>query len=232
MMPPKDSREESAVSDTLRAHDLVIIVLAVALLAVLPWLLASAGSEPADYRDHRTGRDMTAPAWVGVLVFALPFIVWAAMKAWNRAAKPVAATVGPGGVRLFPEIGGLYLRGETPAVDLPWSEVRRLVLWRRRKRWLGFLPGRETRVGVERTDDWYQVSRRDPTPKELASLDHRKDGSPVRLGSMLHTRSVKLTPKAARRLAKSVARYAMGIDFTDERTLGKAHPVEPLDSRT
>ncbi|WP_344484297.1 hypothetical protein [Glycomyces endophyticus] len=219
------------MSDTLRTHDLVVIVLAIALIALLPWLLASAGSEPAEYRDHRTGRDMTAPAWVGVLVFALPFVVWAGMKAWNRAAKPTAATVGPGGVRLHREIAGLYLRGETPAVDLAWSEVRRMVLWRRRKRWLGVLPGWETRVGVERTDDWYQVSRRDPTPSELQSRGHRKDGSPVRLGSMLHTRSVKLTPRAARRLAAAVARYAMGVEFADERTPGKPRPVEPLDSR-
>jgi hypothetical protein len=220
MMPPQDSREETAVADRLRPHDLVLFVVALVLVATLPWMLASAGSGPVEYRDHQTGQDRTAPAWVGVLVFAVPFLAWTGMKACNLLAKPAAATLGPGGLRLYEEIGGLYMRRDTPDVDVPWTEVRRIVLWRRRTRRLGFIPGWVTHVGVEKTDDWYQVSRKEPTARELATRDHRRDGSPIRLGSMLYARSVKLTPAAARRLAAAVARYAAGVELVDERVAG------------
>ncbi|MQM24608.1 hypothetical protein [Glycomyces albidus] len=231
MMPPQDSREETAVADRLRPHDLVLFAVAIALVAALPWMLASAGSEPVEYRDHQTGQDRTAPAWVGVLVFAVPLLAWSAMKAWNLFAGPAAATLGPGGLRLYEEVGGLYLRRDVPDVDVPWSEVHRIVLWRRRIRWLGFVPGWTTQVGVEKTGDWYQVSRKEPTARELASREHRPDGSPIRLGSMLSARSVRLTPAAARRLAAAVAKYAPSVAFVDERIAGESRAVEPVDRR-
>jgi hypothetical protein len=212
------SRSETAVHDRLRIHDLVLFVLTLALLAALPWMLASAGSEPVEY-DQRTLDDVTVPAWLGLLMFVVPFLVWPGMKAWYLLQKPAAATLGPGGIRLYDDLGGLYARKEARTVNLSWQEVRRIVLWRKRTRWLLIIPGWTAQVGVEKRDDWYQVSRREPTPAERSDPGHRADGSPIRLGAMLKSRSVRLGPTAFKDLAQAAARYAPQVEFADERVL-------------
>lgn len=215
------SRSETAVRERPRIQDLVLFAFSIALLVALPWMLVSAGNEPVEYRDQRTATDTTAPAWIGVLWLVVPFLVWPGMKAWNLLAKHAAATLGPGGFRLYDDIGGLYARKNAKKVNLPWSEVQRIVLWRKRTRWLWLIPGWTTRVGVEKPGDWYEVSRREPTAKQRDDPGHRPDGSPIRLGSMLNSRSVRLSPAAFKDLAKAVSRYAPQVETADERRFGR-----------
>lgn len=214
------SRNATAVHERPRPHDLVLLLLTVALLAAIPWMLVSAGSEPVEYRDQRTQTDVTVPAWLGLLAFVVPFLVWPGMKAWNLLARPAAATLGPGGIRLYDDVGGLYARKRVKAANLSWSEVQRIVLWRKRIRWLGFIPGWTSQVGLEKRGDWYEDSRREPTAEERSSPDHRPDGSPIRLGAKLNSRSVRLGPAAFKDVARAAARYAPQVEAVDERVYG------------
>jgi hypothetical protein len=217
---------EVAVAERVRPRDLLLFAITAVAIAATPWMLTSAGSDPIAYRDSR-GLDTEAPAWMGVLVYLVPFLAWSGMKAFHLLQRPAAAIIDPDRIRLFPEIGGLYLRAETPRVDLPWEEVERIVVWRIRRRWLWCIPGWESRVGVERTTDWYEVAQQEPTKKQQASRDFRRDGSPVRLGAMLNARSVRLAPRGATTIASATARFAPSVNVVDERTPGEPQVIQP-----
>ncbi|HEU5130393.1 MAG TPA: hypothetical protein VFU12_20610 [Glycomyces sp.] len=223
-----DDGPQVAVAERPRPFDLALFAVTAVVLAATPWMLVDAGTETARYRDHQTGRDLEGPAWMGVLVFVLPLLAWAGMKAYHLIARPAAAVLDRRGARLYPEaVGGLYMRSGTPRVDLPWDEIDRMVVWRLRKRWLGCIPGWESRVGVQKTDEWHEVSQREPTPKQRSSPASRRDGTPVRLGSMLKSRSVRLSPRAARRLASAAERFAPRVQVADERVPGESRTIEP-----
>jgi hypothetical protein len=224
--PESTTDHEVAVAERVRPRDLVLFAVTAAAIVATPWVLTSAGSDPIAYRDSR-GLDTEAPAWTGVLVYLVPFLAWSGMKAFHLLRRPAAAIVAPNRIRLFPEIAGLYMRAETPRVDLPWDEVERIVVWRIRRRWLWCIPGWESRVGVERTTDWYEVAQREPTKKQQASRDVRRDGSPVRLGAMLNARSVRLAPRGAATIAAAAARFAPGVQVVDERFPGKPRVILP-----
>lgn len=226
-MPPALAEGEVAVTERVRPHDLVLFAIALALVVFTPWMLVSAGSELVLYRNEQ-GLEVETPAWVGVLMLLVPFLGWAAVKAYHLLRRPVAAVVGPGGVRLHAEsVSGLYLRDEEPSVDLPWDEIVRVVLWRERRTWFGFVPVWQSQVGVEKTTDWYGVSQREPTAKQRQSRESRKDGSPIRLGAMLRSRSVRLGPHCAEAIATAAARFAPRVEVVDERVFGRSPVIEP-----
>ncbi|MCD0447267.1 hypothetical protein LO763_26995 [Glycomyces sp. A-F 0318] len=212
------SRNEVTVHERPRPHDLVLFAVVLALLVALPWMLVSAGSEPVDHRDQYTRTNMTVPAWLGILALIVPFLVWPGMKAWNLLARPAAATLGPGGIRLYDDTRGTYARSKK--VNLAWAEVQRIVLWRRRSRWLGFIPVWTTRVGIEKRGDGCEDGRHEPTAEERSSPGHRSDGSPIRLGAKLDSRSVRLGPAAFKDVAQAAARYAPHVEAVDERVFG------------
>ncbi|MCC3765058.1 hypothetical protein K3N28_18525 [Glycomyces sp. TRM65418] len=230
MTPPAHAAEVT-VSERVRPQDLILFAITAVAVVATPWMLMSAGSEPVFYRDSR-GVDTEAPAWMGVLVYLVPLLGWSGIKAFYLLKSPTAAVIGPDGVRLFDEgVGGLYLRHDEPNVNLPWDEVSRVVLWRRRRKWLGFIPVWESRVGVEKTTDWYGVTQREPSAKQRQSRETRPDGSPVRLGAMLYARSIRLGSHGARAIATATARFAPGVEVVDERFFGKPQVIEPEPKR-
>lgn len=225
MTPP--TAHAVSVAERVRPQDLVLFAISAVAVAAAPWMLMSAGSEPVTYRDAQ-GNDSEAPAWVGVLVVLVPLLGWAGLKLFHLLQRPAAAVVGPDGIRMFDEgLDGLYLRDDDPDVNLPWDEVVRVVVWRRRRKWLGFIPVWESRIGVEKTTDWYRVSQREPTEKQRQSPEARTDGSPVRLGSMLYARSVRLGPHGGKAIATATARFAPHVKVVDERFFGKSQVIEP-----
>jgi hypothetical protein len=231
MTPPSSAQDgEVTVAERVRTRDLVLFTITALALVATPSILMSAGSEPIAYRDSR-GLDTEAPAWMGILVYLGPLLAWSGMKAYHLLKRPAAAIVGPDRIRLFADIGGLYMRSEAPRVDLPWDEVERIVVWRLRRKWLGFIPVWQARVGVERTTDWYEVAQKEPNAKQRKSLRLRPDGSPVRLGAMLNARSVRLAPHGARRIATAAARFAPGVAVVDERVPGKPQTIKPNEQR-
>lgn len=218
---------EVTVTERVRPHDLVLFAVAIALLVAVPWMLMSAGSDPVSYRDAQ-GTDTEMPSWLGLLVLIIPFLAWPAMKAYHLVRAPAAAIVGPRGIRLYSEgLGGLYMRLEEPSVDLPWDEIERVVLWRLQRKWLGFIPVRQSQVGVEKTTDWYGVTQREPSEKQRKSAEVRPDGSPVRLGAMLNSRSVRLGPHGAKAIAEAAARFAPRVAVVDERVHGESPAIAP-----
>lgn len=227
MTPPAAGPGEVTVTERVRARDLVLFAITAVAIVAAPWMLMSAGSEPVPYENSQ-GADAEAPAWVGVLVFLVPLLGWSGIKAYYLLKHPAAAIVGPDGIRLFDEGGGgLYLRHDEPHVRLAWDEVERVVLWRLRRKSLGFIPAWESQVGVEKPNDWYAVSQREPTEKQRESPEARPDGSPVRLGAMLNARSVRLGPHGAKAIATAAARFAPHVEVADERRFGKPKSIEP-----
>ncbi|WP_205325360.1 hypothetical protein [Glycomyces sp. YM15] len=232
MTPESKAREhEVEVAERVRPRDAVLFAIAVAAMAASPWAFSSAGTELVTYEDS-SGSESEAPAWVGVLVPLVPLLLWSGFKAYHLLRRPAAAIVGPHGIRLFSEaFTGMYMRHEEPDVDLPWEEVARIVLWRMPCRVLWLIPAWEARIGVEKTNDWYGVSQREPTEKQLRSREARPDGSPVRLGAMLNSRSVRLSPRRAVPIAEAAARFAPRVEVVDERFLGKRATITPKPAR-
>jgi hypothetical protein len=232
MRPDPEAGEFAVtVAERVRPRDVVLFAITVALLAAAPWMMISAGTEPVEYRDAN-GLESRAPAWLGVLVPLVPLLCWSGFKAHHLLRRPTAAAVGPEGVRLYSEgIAGGYMRLEEPDVDLPWEEVDRVVVWRLRVKLLWLIPAWESRVGVEKTTDWYGVTQREPTERQRRSRGARRDGSPVRLGAMLHSRSVRLSPRGAVRIATAAARFAPRVKVVDERVFGRSDRISPKSSR-
>jgi hypothetical protein len=230
-MTPDSDAGEIAVTERVRPRDVVLFAITAAALAAAPWMLISAGSEPVAYRNS-TGGDSEASTWLGVLVPLVPLLAWAGIKAYHLTRRSVAAIAGPGGIRLFSEdFGGMYARFREPDVDLTWEEVERVVVWRLRTKLLWLFPAWESRVGVEKTTDRYGVTQREPTEAQRRSNESRPDGSPVRLGSMLNSRSVRLSPRGAARIAEAAARFAPGVEVVDERLHGRSETLGPNPSR-
>jgi hypothetical protein len=222
---------EITVPERVRARDLVLFAITSVALLATPWMLVSAGSEPVFYEDSQ-GHETEMPAWVGVLVYLIPLLAWSGLKVYHLLENPAVAVAGPDGIRLFGEVGGgLYARKDEPVVDLPWDEVERVVLWRIRRKWLGFIPTWESRVGVEKTTDWYGVTVKKPNAKQRQSRAARLDGSPIRLGAMLKSRSVRLGPHGAKAIAAATARFAPRVEVIDERTFGKPERIDPKHDR-
>ncbi|MCH7230536.1 hypothetical protein L0U85_06665 [Glycomyces sp. L485] len=233
MTRSSDVREfEVAVADRLRTRDLVLFAIAVAALVAAPWMMIGAGSDPVSYRDA-SGFEKETPAWMGVPILLAPLLGWSGIKAYHLLRRPAAAIVGPDGIRLYPEgLHGLYMRMTVPVVDLPWGEVEQVVLWRLRRKLLWLFPAWESHVGVEKTTEWYEVSQREPTERQRQSREVRPNGSPVRLGSMLKSRSVRLSPRAAVQIAEAAARFAPRVKVVDERYHGRSELIEPNPSRS
>ena len=222
---------EVAVTERVRPRDLVLFAITAVAVAAAPWMMISAGTEMVAYRDSN-GADSEAPAWMGPLIFVLPLLVWSWLKLRHLVRSPVAAVVGPGGIRLFAEDGnGLYARHDKPDVDVPWEEVERVVVWRLHRKWLGFIPVWEARVGVEKTTDWYGVTQKEPNAEQRQSRETRPDGSPVRLGAMLNSRSIRLAPRGAIQMATAAVRFPPGVEIVDERLFGRPRAVEPKAKR-
>jgi hypothetical protein len=227
MTSPAAHASAVTVTERVRARDLVLFAITALVVAALPWMLVSAGSEPVSYQDSQ-GQDTDMPAWLGVLILLAPLLGWSGIKVYHLLKNQAAAVIGPSGIRLYIEgFGGMYLRQENPIVDVPWDEVARVVVWRLRQKSLGFIPVWESWIGVEKTTDWHEVSQKEPTEKQRQSAEARPNGSPVRLSSMLYSRSVRLGPHGAKAIATATARFAPRVEVVDERVFGKSPVIEP-----
>lgn len=221
-----------AVPDRVRLGDLLWFATAAVLIAVTPWMFISSAGETAEYRTEQ-GSYAETPVAFPLAIFLLIVLAWAGTKAYFLLRRPVVARIGSEGVRLFPEgVRGLRRRQDTPAVDVPWNEVRRLILWDRSEKLLFFIPGKRTQLGVEKINDAYSVVQKEPTEQQRQSRDHRDNGSPVRLGSMLLSRSVEFPPRGAKAVATAVAAFAPNVQVLDERRFGKPQVVEPAPRRS
>ncbi|GAB3649395.1 hypothetical protein [Glycomyces tarimensis] len=232
-MTAQDRRpnDEITIADRIRLGDLLWFTTAAALVAATPWMFMDSAEETVVYRSSG-GVDTETSVPLTLAFFLLIVVAWTAAKAFYLLRGPVVAKIDAEGLRLFSEgIRLLHVRRDTPSVDLPWNEVQRLIVWRQQTRILGLFPGWRTRLGVEKTGDYYTVSQKEPSAKERASKEHRENGSPVRLSQTLLSRSVGLSPLCLRAVAEAVADFAPDIEVVDERRRGKTHVIKPRRSR-
>ncbi|THV41271.1 hypothetical protein [Glycomyces buryatensis] len=229
-LPGKSS--EIVVADRVRLGDLLWFAAAAAGVVATPWILIDSSDETVEYRDAN-GFEGETVAVIPLAALLFLTFAWVATKAYHLLRGPAAGRFGPDGVRLYPEgIRSLRIREDTPAAEAPWDEVKRLVLWHRREKLLFFIPGWRTQLGLEKTIDYYAITAKEPTEKQRTSADHRKDGSPVRLGHMLLSRSVEFHPRGARSVADAVAAFAPHIEVVDERRHGVSRVIEPQSGRS
>lgn len=222
---------ETTVTERVRTGDLVWFAITAALVAATPWMLMDASGDTVEYRDSR-GMWQEGPAEAGLLFLVAVVVLPVGLKAFNLLRGPVAVGMDEKGIRLFADAGwGMHLRKDAPAVDVPWGEVERLVVWRRSGKLLGFIPVRTTMLGVEKSSNWYEVSRREPSERQRRSDGHRKNGVPVRLGHMMLAQSVRLSGRAAEDVATGAARFAPSVEVVDERSAGERQAIVPKAER-
>ena len=222
---------EVAIADRFGAFDVAALVLALALLAAAPFLIADVAGETIEYR--RGLRDETSPGWIAGPVVIVLGLVWPAWRLIPLMSRMTAVRMDAERLRLYAEIpaGGNFRTHPDARVNIPWDEVDRLVVWRLRVKRFGFVPGWRPQLGVVRTVDQYGITQREPSKRQRLSEDARKDGVPVRLGHMMKARSVKLSPARAGKVAEAVRRLAPHVAVVDEREAGRSPKIEPPTPR-
>ncbi|WP_017571606.1 hypothetical protein [Nocardiopsis halotolerans] len=166
---------------------------ALGLLVVLaaPWLLTVAGTGEVTVRDPVTWHETQAYAWAAPLTLVVTALGCPLLLTISLFLRGPAVCL---------DAERIQLRGKSK-VFARWSEVDRIVLWRRRVRRFGFIPGWEPQVGIvpaaSRTEGFRQVA------------------------------SVRLSYRCGSELASGVARFAPDTPVVDERSLGQAPPTEP-----
>lgn len=220
---------EVAIADRFGAFDAAALVLALALLAAAPFLIADVAGETIVYRQG--GRDQSSPGWIAGPVVVLLGLVWPVWRLVPLLRRTAAVRMDAERIRLHPDFpAGGNFRADA-RVDVPWDEVDRLVVWRLRVKRFGFVPGWRPQLGVVKTVDQYGIAQKEPSERQRRSEDVRPDGVPVRLGHMMKARSVKLSAARAGAVAAAVRRLAPHVAVVDEREAGRSPRIEPPDRR-
>ena len=208
---------EITVKDRIEPSTWLWLSFGLLVVLVAPWLLTAAGTGEVMVRDRVTGIETQTYAWAGPLMLVVTALGYPLMLMIGMFFR------GPA-VRLDAE--RIQLRGRSK-VFVRWSEVDRIVLWRRRVRRFGFIPGWEPQVGIvpnnSRTKGFQQVA----SGRRWDASDLRPNGVPEWLPGGVQKRSVRLSYHCGADLAAGVARFAPDIPVVDERNPGQAIPVEP-----
>jgi hypothetical protein len=149
------------------------------------------------------------PLYIGLSLFGYPLVRTMLLFRPLPAARLDAA-----GIML---LGGTKVRAK-------WSEVDRIVLWRKRVK----RPGVDTwtsQVGIVRRSERTDNFRRSAQAKQWTTADLRENGVPAWLPGGIHKSSVRLVPARAEELAVAVARFAPGVQVVDEREPNDPRPV-------
>lgn len=141
----------------------------------------------------------TSNSWPLALIAAFAFLAWPLTCLGHIAKRQPVAEFDRQGVRLYPEISQRG-RSLVPAVDLPWSEVKGIHLWRKRTGlyWT-------TMVGVE------------PVRADHASAGVDRRGVPPHVTSALARRSVPFSASGRSRLQAAASRF-FRARITDARS--------------
>ncbi|PRY62325.1 hypothetical protein [Glycomyces artemisiae] len=141
----------------------------------------------------------TSNSWPLALIAAAGFLAWPLTRLRNLAKRQPVAEFDRQGVRLYPQTSQRN-RSLSPIVELPWSEVKGIHLWRKRTGlyWT-------TMVGVE-------TVRADHAPGDT---DRR--GVPPHVTSALARRSVPFSASGRGRLQAAASRF-FRARITDARS--------------
>ncbi|CAM3238628.1 hypothetical protein [Stackebrandtia soli] len=208
------------VRESADARDLLWLLVALGVIAGVIWLIASgAGSELITTRDPRTGLETESPAWIGIPILAFVALAWPTIRLGSLLARPTMAVVDATGVRLH-KATLAHLRSSEPTVEATWDAIDRVVVWRLHTGRLGPVSTARTLIGLELSNDYYEIHKKSPGPKDRESTMIRRSGVPKRLGVLMKTRSVAASSRQIRDLADAVARFAPDVPVVNERTPG------------
>ncbi|MDA2808325.1 hypothetical protein [Nocardiopsis suaedae] len=203
---------EITVKDRLRLSTWLWLSFGLLVLLAAPWLVTAAGTGEVMVRDPVTGLDTPTYAWAARLTGVLALLGY-----------PLLLTIGlffrGPAVRLDDE--RIRLRGRSK-VSARWSEVDRIVLWRRRVRRLGFIPGWEPQVGIVADNDRTKGFQQAASGRRWEAGDLRPNGVPEWLPGGVQKRSVRLSFRCGPELAAGVARFAPDVPVVDGRDPGEA----------
>ncbi|RKS05045.1 hypothetical protein DFP74_0633 [Nocardiopsis sp. Huas11] len=216
-MSGKGRLTEITVKDRIEPSTWLWLSFGLLVVLAAPWLLTAAGTGEVTVSDRVTGLETQTYAWVGPLMWVLAALGCPLLLVIGLFFR------GPA-VRLNAE--RIQLRGKSK-VFARWDEVDRIVLWRRRVRRFGLIPGWEPQVAVvpnnARTKGFQQVA----SGRQWDASDLRPNGVPEWLPGGVQKRSVRLSYRCGPELAAGIARFAPDIPVVDERDPGQATPVEP-----
>lgn len=215
-MSGSDQVAEITVKDRIEPSTWLWLSFGLMVLLAAPWLLAAAGTGEVTVRDSITGEyDETTYAWARPMMLIAAALGYPLMLAIALFFRAPAVRVDAERIRL---------RGKAK-VSARWGEVDRIVLWRRRVRRLGLIPGWEPQIGIvpntARTKGFDQAA----AGKRWDASDLRPNGVPEWLPGGTQKHSVRLSYRCAPELAAAVARFAPDLAVVDGRDPGGATPV-------
>ncbi|SDK62834.1 hypothetical protein SAMN05216298_0873 [Glycomyces sambucus] len=143
----------------------------------------------------------TSVGWPVAITVVTAALAWPGSR-WRRlSTRPVVAEFDRGGVRLYRETSaGRHTRALRPAVDLPWSEIRGIYLWRKRE---GLFP--VTMIGVE------------PIRSDPRRPDDDREGVPAHVSTSIARRSVACSGWSPARIEAVARRFTVRARVVDLR---------------
>lgn len=207
-----------AVKDRIELSTWLWLSFGLLVALAAPWILSAAGTEEVMALDPITGEyDVPTYAWAGPLMIVVMALGYPLALVFGLFFR------GPA-VRLNAE--RIQLRGKSK-VFARWGEVDRIVLWRRRVRRLGFIPGWEPQVGIVPNNARAKGFQQAASGRRWDASDLRPNGVPEWLPGGVQKRSVRLSYRCGPELAAGIAHFAPDLVVVDERTPGQATPIEP-----
>lgn len=192
------------------------LALGVVTLVVTPLAMIDAGSGTVYYWNEVTmGFDdeswaWTRPLYLGTAALGLSLVL---VVFSFRRSKVLRA-----------DAEGVRLHGKGNA-HVKWEELDRVVLWRRRVRRFGFLPGWRPQVGLVRDTERTRAFQRTADAKRWGPEDLRGNGVPEWLPGGIQKHSARLSHRLAPEVAAAVSRFAPRLRVVDQRAPGRPVPV-------
>lgn len=206
------------VRDRVQAPGWFGLALGIATLMVTPPAMAAAGSDTVYAWNELTmayDRETwawTRPLYVGTAAFGFSVLL---VILFLRRPKV-----------LFADSSGIRFHGKANA-RAKWDELDRVVVWRRRVKRFGLVPGWRPQVGLVRDTERTRAFQRNADAKRWGPGDLRDNGVPEWLPGGIQKHSARLSHRRAPEVAAAVARFAPRLRVVDERYPGSAEPVSP-----
>lgn len=213
-----DEAAAITVRDRVRAPGWFGLALGIATLVVTPPAMIAAGSDTVyAWNDVTMAYDRETWAWAGPLYIGTAAFGFSVLLVICLLRRPKVLLADSSGIRL-------HGKGNARA---KWEELDRVVVWRRRVRRFGLVPGWRPQVGLVRDTERTRGFQRSAGAKHWGPRDLRDNGVPEWLPGGIQKHSARLSHRRTPEVAAAVARFAPHLRVVDERFPGRSEPVSP-----
>ncbi|WP_051326067.1 hypothetical protein [Glycomyces tenuis] len=213
-----DDAAPVTVTDRVQAPGWFGLALGIATLIVTPLAMIGAGSGTVHHWNRITmDYDIESWAWTEPLYMGTAALGFSLVLVIFFLRRPKVLHADAEGARL-------HGKGNARA---KWEELDRVVVWRRRVRRLGFIPGWRPQVGLVRDTERTRAFQRAADAKRWGPADLRDNGVPEWLPGGIQKHSARLSHRRAPEVAAAVARFAPHLRVVDERFPDRSEPVTP-----